>query len=236
MHQFIESVETEIFVDDLSQAQQQQESQHQTVEVKTVETIEQERQQLQSPEPEQLLSTDSPIKMVDIYAMQEELKWSVISEIEGHKLNDGTMESEQICSDSIKKFDTFRGGTESLLFNASAIIFPESDDTIMETIMFGAQTAKQFQSDDQKYQDDMKGNPEMGVKHKTQKSVKFQIEEDKVLEAYVTHWQELETHARIQQWQEQEQQDHNFRHGAENSSHDYTMASTRPTVSRLAGV
>jgi hypothetical protein len=28
MHQFIESVETEIFVDDLSQAQQQQESQH----------------------------------------------------------------------------------------------------------------------------------------------------------------------------------------------------------------
>ena len=51
-----------------------------------------------------------------------------------------------------------------------------------------------------------------------------------------THWQELETHAGVQQWQEQEQQDHNFRHGAENSSHDYVMASTRPTVSRLAGV
>ncbi len=37
-----------------------------------------------------------------------------------------------------------------------------------------------------------------------------------VLEAYVTHWQELETHARVQQWQKQEQEDHNFRHGAEN--------------------
>jgi hypothetical protein len=111
--------------------------------------------------------------MVDIYAMQEELKWSVISEIEGqiiepvadYKLNDGTMESEQICADSIKKFDTFRGGTESLLFNASAIIFPESDNKIMETIVFGAQTAKQFQINDQKYQDDMKGNLKTGVKH-----------------------------------------------------------------------
>ena len=146
------------------------------------------------------------------------------------------MESEQICADSIKKFDTFREGTESFLYNASAIIFPESENKIMETIMFGAQTAKQFQSNDQKYQDDMKGNPKTGVKHKTQKSVKFQIEEDKVLEAYVAHWQELKTHSRVQQWQEQEQQDHNFRHGAENSSHDYVTASTRPTVSRLAGV
>jgi hypothetical protein len=36
MHQFIELVETENFVDDLSKAQQQRESQHQTVEVKTV--------------------------------------------------------------------------------------------------------------------------------------------------------------------------------------------------------
>ncbi len=77
------------------------------------------------------MSTDSPVKIVDIYAMQEELKWSVISEIEGqiiepvadYKLNDGTMESEQIYADSIKKFNTFRGGTESLLYNASAIIF-----------------------------------------------------------------------------------------------------------------
>ncbi len=39
MHQFIESVETENFVDDLSQAQQQQELQRQTVEVKTVDII-----------------------------------------------------------------------------------------------------------------------------------------------------------------------------------------------------
>jgi hypothetical protein len=131
MHQFIESVETEIFVDDVSQAQQQQESQHQTVEVKTVENIVQERPQLQLPELDQPMSIDSPIKMVDIYAKQEELKWSVISETEGqiiepvadYKLNDGTMESEPIYADSITKFDTFRRGTESLLFNASAIVF-----------------------------------------------------------------------------------------------------------------
>ncbi len=62
------------------------------------------------------------------------------------------------------------------------------------------------------------------------------MEEDMVLEAYVTHWQELETHDRVQQWQEQEQQVHSIRHGAENSSHGYVMARTRPTVSRLAGV
>jgi hypothetical protein len=60
--------------------------------------------------------------MVDIYAMQEGPKWSVISEIEGqiiepvadYKLNYGTMESEQIFADNIKKLDTFRGGTKSL--------------------------------------------------------------------------------------------------------------------------
>jgi hypothetical protein len=176
----------------LSQAQQQQESQHQTVEVKTVEIIVQDQQQLQSPGPAQLLSIDSPIKMVDIYAMQEELKWSVISEIEGqiieavadYKLNYGTMKSEQNYADSIKQFDTFRGGTESLLFNARAIVFQESDDKIAETIMFCAQTARQFQSNHQKYQDDMKGNPKTVVKRKTHKSAKFQIEEDKILEAY----------------------------------------------------
>jgi hypothetical protein len=88
MHQFIESIETENCFDDLSQAQQQQESRHQTVEVQTVETIVQDsdRQQPQSPEPEQILSIDSTIKMVDIYARQEELKWSVISEIEGQMI------------------------------------------------------------------------------------------------------------------------------------------------------
>ncbi len=147
------------------------------------------------------MSIDSPIKMVDIYAMQEELKWSVISEIESqiiepdadYKINFVAMESEQMYADSIKKFDTFRGGIESFLYNASAIIFQESNNRMMETIMFGAQAARQFQSNYQKYQDDMKSNPTTGVKRKTQKSVKFQIEEDQVLEAYVTHWQELES-------------------------------------------
>ncbi len=49
----------------------------------------------------------------------------------------------------------------------------------------------------------MKDNPNTGVQRKTQKSVRFQIEEDKVIEAHVTHWQELETQGRVQQRQEQ---------------------------------
>ncbi len=102
--------------------------------------------------------------------------------------------------------------------------------------MLGAQTAKQFQSDVQKYQDDMKDNPKTGVKRKQQKSVKSQIEEDEVLEAYVMHWQELETHDSVQEGQEQNKQYHNFRHVAENSSLIYAMSSTRLTVSRPAGV
>ncbi len=51
---------------------------------------------------------------------------------------------------------------------------------MMKTIMFGAQTTKQFQGDVQKYQDDMKDNPTTGFKRKMQKSVKSQIEDDKV--------------------------------------------------------
>ena len=61
------------------------------------------------------------------------------------------------------------------------------------------------------------------------KSVKFQIVEDKVIEAYVTHWQELEEQDQVQQGQEQDTkdrnlpdqaesvgaQDHNYRHGAD---------------------
>ncbi len=107
-----------------------------------------------------------------------------------------------------------------------------------------------FQSNGQKYQDDTKDSPISGVKRKAQKSVKFQIKEDKVIEVYFTHWQELENHIRVQQWQEQGKQDrcesehakfiggedHNFRHGAENQSHNnYVISGTRPTVSSLAG-
>ena len=54
----------------------------------------------------------------------------------------------------------------------------------MEEIMFGAQTAKQSQ---RKYQNSMKDNPDSGVKRKTQKSVSFQIEEDKIIVAYLTY-------------------------------------------------
>ena len=62
-----------------------------------------------------------------------------------------------------------------------------------------------------------------------QKSVKFQIEEVRTIEAYVTHWQEFEEQDRFQQGQEQNKQnsnltdqaesigeeDHNYRHGAD---------------------
>jgi hypothetical protein len=117
----------------------------------------------------------------------------------------------------------------------------------MATIMFGA---KQFKND--QHQDDMKDNLISRGKRKTQKSesVKFQIEEDKVIEAYVTHWQELEKQDRVQQGQEFEQQDHNlykyamfigedhiFRHGAVQQINPNTMPTiSRHTVSWLAGV
>ena len=58
--------------------------------------------------------------------------------------------------------------------------------------MFGPQTANQYQNNAQKYQDDIKYNPksEANIKRKRQKSIKFQIEEENVVEAYVTHLQE----------------------------------------------
>lgn len=91
MHQFIESVETENYANDLSQVQQQQlEPHHQTIEDIVVETIIQVRQpKLQPPrqetssQPKQLMSRDSPIKMVDIHERQAQLEQPVISEIEG---------------------------------------------------------------------------------------------------------------------------------------------------------
>ncbi len=150
--------------------------------------------------------------MVDTIAMEEKFKQTVFSEIEGPiiepdadiKVNMITMDKEQASIDSVKQFDTFRGGTKSELFNLSRIVFQESDKKTMETIMVGAQTVKQFQSNGQKYQDDMKDNPNSEVKRKKKKSVLFQIEEEKVIEAHVTHWQTLESHGRVQQWQEQQ--------------------------------
>ena len=113
--------------------------------------------------------------------------------------------------------------------------------------MFGAQTAKQFQNNCQ-YQ--VKDNPKSESKRKKQKSVEFQIEEDQIIEAHVTHWQELEKQDRVQQGQEFDKQnrnlskyavfigeDHNFRHGAEIQMNPNTIPTNgRHTVSRLAGV
>jgi hypothetical protein len=150
--------------------------------------------------------------MVDIYQMEEKLKQSVIDEIEGQIIkpdeinmsSKGTLDQDQIYVDSVKKTDTFRGGTEFELFTASKFIFPKNENEIMKTMMFGAQTAKQYQSNGQKYQDEMKDNPKLGVKRKTQKSVKHKIEGDKDIEDHVTQWQEFTT---IKQGQEQEDPD-----------------------------
>ncbi len=98
--------------------------------------------------------------------------------------------------------------------------------------MFGAQTAKQFQDIGQKYQNSTKDNPYSGDKHKNQKSVKFQIKEDTLIEDYVTHWQEHTKNASFQQGQERNKQDRNslkqsttfgaedhcFRHGSQRTS------------------
>jgi hypothetical protein len=92
------------------------EPQLQAIEVKQVEIIPQAAQQQQ-----QIKSSDSPIKMVDIYEMAEEIKQAVINEIEGQiikpdaesKVNMITLDQEQAYIDSVKQFDTFRGGAES---------------------------------------------------------------------------------------------------------------------------
>ncbi len=87
--------------------------------------------------------------MMDIYVAEEKFKQSVINEIEGQIImqdadytkDKDTLSREQIFADSISRFDTFRGGTEFNLFSVSKIILPDFDSKIMETIIFGAQTA-----------------------------------------------------------------------------------------------
>jgi hypothetical protein len=157
------------------------------------------------------------IKMMDIYVADDKFKQSVIDEIEGQiitqdadYMKDKNTLLEQVLRDSVSKSDTVRGGTEFNLFNASTIILPDCDSKVMESIMFGAQTAKQFQDIGQKYQDSMKHNLYSGDKHKNQESVKFQIEEYKVIVAYVTNWQEHTKNASFQQGQERNEQDRNF--------------------------
>ena len=62
MHQIIESIETENYVDNLLQVQQQQKPHHQTVGVVTIETIirVQQSAQPQAPQQQQPKSSDSP--------------------------------------------------------------------------------------------------------------------------------------------------------------------------------
>jgi hypothetical protein len=56
-----------------------------------------------------------------------------------------------------------------------------------------------------------------------QKSIKFQIEEDKIIEADVTHWLELEEQAQVQQGQEQDTQNHNLPDQSESVEEDQTI-------------
>ncbi len=74
--------------------------------------------------------------------------------------------------------------------------------------MLSMQTAKNFQDNDHKYQDNIKNYPNLENKRKTQKkSVKFQIDEEQGIKSCVTRWQEAEKQDRVQQEQELEKQD-----------------------------
>ena len=165
----------------------------------------------------------SSIKMTDIFEVEKKL-WQIVNdEIEGQddifevenmlwQIMDGeiedqniksmeiytrdklTLDQEQMSAVKVEKADTFRGGTE-LLLDPIKISLKEYDNQMMKTMIFGAQTAKQCQINSQRYQDDMKDNTKSGINRKTQNSVKFQMEEDKVIEAYVTQWQGHTKHA-----------------------------------------
>ncbi len=110
--------------------------------------------------------------MVDINVTEEKIKQSVFSEIESQtiepdakiKVNMITLDKTQSSIESVEKFDTFRGGTKHEFFNLSRIVFQVNDKKTMETIMVGAQTAKQFQSNGPKYQDKMRDNHNSEVK------------------------------------------------------------------------
>jgi hypothetical protein len=124
VHQFIKSIETKNYVDDLLQVQQQ-EPQHQTFKVKTVERIYQVQQQQTQQSKSlwqqlQMKSSNITIKMMDIYFAEEKVKQSVITEIEGQTITQDAdymkdknrLDQEQVLADSVSRFDTFRGGTE----------------------------------------------------------------------------------------------------------------------------
>jgi hypothetical protein len=83
-------------------------------------------------------------------------------------------------------------------------------ESIIVGAQFAAQTAKQSQDNGQKHQDSMNDNPYIGGKHKNQKPVKFQIEEDKIVGAYATNWTEHTKNDRCHQGKKQGKQDHDL--------------------------
>ena len=98
----------------------------------------------------------------------------------------------------VKKFFAFRGDTE-FIYNPSPIGLSESDYKKWKKLCLES-TATQFQ---RKYQDSMKG---LAVKRKTQKSVSFEIEVDKVIEAQVQQRQELKSNQITGQYRAPDQQ------------------------------
>jgi hypothetical protein len=145
----------------------------------------------------------------EVSAISDQRDWSSDFYAIEYTKDKHTLDQQQVLMDSVSKLDTFRGGTEFNLFNASTIILPNCYSKVMESLMFRAQTVKQFQENDQNYQDSMK-DQYSGDKHKNQKSVKFEVEVDKVFEAYVKYWREHTKNASFQQGQEHNRQDCNL--------------------------
>jgi hypothetical protein len=114
-------------------------------------------------------SSYNKIKMVDVYQMEEELKQSVIDEIEGQIIKPDEINMSSKGTYAGSRTDICGQREENRYFHrwyrirvtASKFIFSENENEIMKAIMFGAQIAKQYQSNGQKYQDEMKDNLEI---------------------------------------------------------------------------
>ncbi len=83
--------------------------------------------------------------------------------------------------DSVKKTNTIRGCTEFELHTASRFILPKNENEIMRAIMFGVQTAKNYQRNGEKYQDEMKDDPKLRDRRKTQNQTSIRLKKTRLL-------------------------------------------------------
>ncbi len=74
----------------------------------------------------------------------DEIEGQIIKPDEINMCSKGTLDQDQLYVDSVKKTDTF--SRIQIIYTASKFIFLKNENEIMKTIMFGAQTAKQYQS------------------------------------------------------------------------------------------